>query len=258
MRYSLLILLILTVSLVAQDGIKTEVVEYTHQDKTLQGFFAYDSEIKGKRAGILVVHEWRGHNDYVRKRARQLATMGYIAFALDMYGKGVLAKNSQEASKLAGQFYDDRQLMRNRAAAGLQVLKEHPLTDTSNLAAIGFCFGGTTVLELARSGADLEGFVSFHGGLSTPDTTDSHNIQGSVLILHGADDPFVPTKEVLTFQEEMRNAHVDWQMNIYGGAVHSFTNPASGSNKSSGAAYHEKAAKRAWRDMQQFFNEIFK
>ncbi|MBN2366271.1 MAG: dienelactone hydrolase family protein, partial [Calditrichaeota bacterium] len=178
------------------------------------------------------------------------------AFSLDMYGDGKIAKDADEASKLAGKFYQDRQLMRNRAAAGLEVLKSQDITDTLKLGAIGFCFGGTTVLELARSGADVDAIVSFHGGLQTPHPEDATNIKGSVLVNHGADDPYVKTEEVLGFQDEMRQGNVDWQMNIYGDAVHSFTNPAAGSDKSSGAAYNEKAAERSWKAMQVFFREI--
>ncbi len=257
MKYMLFFIPMLFFSSGAIAEIKTEVIEYRQGDTVLEGFLAYDASVTGRRPGVLIVHEWWGLNDYARDRAKQLAGMGYMAFALDMYGKGVLAQNPQQAAELAGRFYKDRQLMRSRAAAGLEVLKSQYLTDTTRLAAIGFCFGGSTVLELARSGAELNGFVSFHGGLSTPNPGDAANIQGEVLVLHGGDDPHVPMKDVMAFWKEMREADVKWQMNIYGGAVHSFSNPAAGNDISSGAAYNESAAKRAWRDMQQFFKEIF-
>jgi len=148
--------------------------------------------------------------------------------------------------------------MRARANAGLEVLKKHPLTDVNRIAAIGYCFGGTVVLEMARSGAELAGVVSFHGGLSTPNPSDAKNIKGKVLVLHGADDPAVPPDQVIAFQDELRKAGVDWQMVSYGGAVHSFTNPEAGNDPSRGAAYNEKADKRSWEAMKTFFGEIFK
>jgi len=221
----------------------------------LEGYLAYDDSFQGKRPGVLVVHEWNGHNPYVRKRAEQLARLGYVGFALDMYGKGVRAKDAKEAAALAAIYKGDRKLMRARAAAGLDVLRNHARVDRTRLAAIGYCFGGTTVLELARSGADLVSVVSFHGGLDTPTPGDARNIKGKVLALHGGDDPYVPTKQVEAFQEEMRKGGVDWQFVSYGGAVHSFTNPEAGSDNSKGAAYNERADRRSWEAMKAFFAE---
>ena len=238
--------------------LKTEVVEYRHGDVVLEGFLAYDDAAKGKRPGVLVVHEWMGHNPYVRKRAEQLAKLGYVAFALDMYGKGVRPKDDKEAAALAGKYKGDRNLMRARAGAGLDVLRKRPEGNPGRLAAIGYCFGGTTVLEMARGGADLVAVVSFHGGLDTPTPEDAKNIKGKVLALHGGDDPFVPTKQVEAFQEEMRNGGVDWQFFTYGGAVHSFTNPDAGNDNSKGAAYNEKADRRSWEDMRVFFAETLR
>lgn len=238
-------------------GIKTEVIEYQHGDKMLEGYLAYDDSVKEKRPGVLIVHEWWGHNPYVRKRAEQLAASGYVAFALDMYGKGVLAKTPEEAAALAGQFKNDPQLLRGRAGAGLAVLQRHAAVDPQRVAAIGYCFGGTTALELARSGAPLAGVVSFHGGLKTPNPSDAKNIKGRVLVLHGADDPLVPEPEVSAFAKEMRDAKVDWQMVSYGGAVHSFTNPDAGNDPKRGVAYDERADRRSYFAMLVFFNEIF-
>jgi len=238
-------------------NIYTEKIEYKHGDIVLQGYLAYDQSNSEKRPGILIIHEWWGHNDYAQMRARQLAELGYVAFALDMYGKGVITSDPGKAGELAGAFYKDRKLMRERASTGLEILKKQKVTDSNRLAAIGFCFGGTCALELARGGAEMNGVVSFHGGLNTPHPQDSKNIKGSILVLHGADDPYVNTEEVQAFQEEMRNGGVDWQMNYYGDAVHSFSNPAAGQDKSSGAAFNEKAAERSWKAMQIFFNEIF-
>jgi len=242
----------------ARAEVKTEVVEYRHGDVVLEGYLAYDAALHGKRPGILVAHEWYGPNQYVRRRAEQLARLGYVAFALDMYGKGVRAKDAKEAAALAGIYKGDRKLMRARAAAGLDVLRNRPEVDTARLAAIGYCFGGTTVLELARSGADLVAVVSFHGGLDTPTPGDARNIKGKVLALHGGDDPFVPVKQVEAFQEEMRKGGVDWQFVSYGGAVHSFTNPEAGSDNSKGAAYNERADRRSWQAMKDFFAESLK
>lgn len=258
MRYLLIIGLICLWSVNAGAELHTENVEYKHGDTVLVGYLAYDNAIKGKRPGVLVVHEWWGNNAYSKRRAEQLARLGYIAFALDMYGKGIVAKDAKEAGALAGTYRNDRGRMRERANAGLEVLRKHDLTDTKRMAAIGYCFGGTAILELARSGAPLAGFVSFHGGLDTPDPRDAENIKGKVLVLHGGDDPSVPAELMAAFQDEMRKAGVDWQVYIYGGAVHSFSNPESGNDKSRGVAYDEKADKRSWEAMKIFLAEIFK
>jgi dienelactone hydrolase len=242
---------------VTEPNIQTKLIEYQHGDVTLQGYLAYDAANSEKRPGILIIHEWWGHNDYAQMRARQLAELGYVAFALDMYGKGLLATEAQKASEFAGGFYQDRQLMRERAAAGLEVLTNQKFTDSNRLAVIGFCFGGTTALELARGGADVNGIVSFHGGLNTPEPEDAKRIKAAILVLHGADDPYVKAEEVQAFQEEMRNANVDWQMIYYADAVHAFTNPVAGNDKSRGTAYNERATRRAWSAMKVFFEEIF-
>jgi dienelactone hydrolase len=258
MKWLLLVGVVLLSANVARAGLHTEPIEYKHGDVVLEGYLAYDDSTQDKRPGVLVVHEWTGHNPYVRKRAEQLAGLGYVAFALDMYGKGVQAKDAKEAAQLASTYKNDRKLMRARANAGLDVLRKQPLVDTERLAAIGYCFGGTTVLELARGGADLAGVVSFHGDLATPTPEDARNIKGKVLALHGADDPFVPPAVVAAFEEEMRKGGVDWQLVAYGGAVHSFTNPGAGNDNSRGAAYNEKADHRSWEAMKVFFAEIFK
>lgn len=235
----------------------TRVVEYRDGDAVLEGYLAYDDAVSGKRPGVLVAHAWKGQGEYARRRARQLAELGYVAFALDIYGKGVRATTGREAGALAGKYKGDRALMRRRARAGYDVLRAHELADPARLAGIGYCFGGTTILELARSGAPMAGVVSFHGGLDTPDPADAKNITGKILALHGGDDPYVPPAEVAAFQAEMRNAGVDWQMVMYGGAVHAFTDPGAGSDTSRGAAYNADADRRSWAAMQAFFAEIF-
>lgn len=255
-HYCLVVLVVLSFAAEANGKVITKSIEYKHDETVLEGYLAYDDSIAGKRPGILVIHEWWGLNDYVKKRADQLAELGYVAFAADMYGKGVLANDSQEASRLAGQFKDTA-LLRDRARSGLGVLTENGFVDLKRIAAIGFCFGGTTVFELAYGGAPLAGAVSFHGGLPVPKQEDINNIKARLLALHGGEDPFVNSDKVNAFQGFMRQTEVDWQMIIYGGAVHSFSNPSSGNDKSKGAAYNEKAAKRAWEHMQLFFKELF-
>ena len=223
----------------------------------LEGYLAYDDAVAGKRPGILVCHEWWGHNDYARKRAEQLAALGYVAFALDMYGEGVQAKDAKEAAEKAAVFKKDRSLMRARAMAGLDVLRRHPKVDADNLAAIGYCFGGTTALELARAGADLKGVVSFHGGLDTPDPADAKRIRGKILVLTGEDDPVVPKEQVAAFEDEMKKANIDYKVVRYPGAVHGFTNPANGDDPKKGVAYNKEADEKSWEEMKAFFGKIF-
>jgi dienelactone hydrolase len=252
----MIILLALAVS-AAPAALRGETVEYRHGETVLEGFLAWDDSLPGARPGVLVVHEWTGIGPYVKRRVDELARLGYVAFAADIYGKGVRPAGGAEAAKTASIYKDDRPLMRARAQAGFDVLRAHPLVDRARVAAIGYCFGGTTALELARSGAPLAGVVSVHGGLGTPLPADPGGVKAAVLVLHGADDPFVPPEEVRAFEAEMRRAGADWRLVAYGGAVHSFTNPEAGSDPSRGAAYDARADRRSWRDMQVFFEEIF-
>jgi len=242
----------------AKAGLRREVIEYKHGGEAMEGYLAFEGAGKGERPGVIVVHAWMGLDAYAKKRTEQLAKLGYIAFAIDMYGKGVRARDVEEAARLASMYRADRPLMRSRANAGLDVLKKHSATDAKRTAAIGYCFGGGVTLELARSGADIAGVVSFHGNLDTPNPEDARNIKGKVLILHGADDPIVPPDQVIAFQDEMHKANADWQMVIYGRAVHAFTDPGAGNDPSRGAAYDEKADRRSWEAMNAFFAEIFK
>ena len=241
----------------AHAAVRTEAITYLHNDTVLEGVLAWDDASAAPRPGVVVVHEWKGLNDYARRRARQLAELGYIAFAIDMYGKGVVAKDHEEAAKLSGVYRSDRQLMRERAKAGLEVLRHQPLADPARLAAIGYCFGGMTVLELARSGEDLRGVVSFHGGLSTPRPQDAQQIKGKVLVLHGAYDSYVGPEEVAAFEREMQEAGVDYRLIRYPGAVHSFTVPEAGGNSSAGAAYNAEADRQSWEEMKQFLQDVF-
>lgn len=258
MKKLVMIIVGLLMSINAEAAIQTRVVEYKQGEVTLEGYMAWDDATSAQRPAVLVVHEWTGINDHVRQRAEMLAKLGYVAFAADIYGKGVRPSGQPDAGKTAAIYKNNRPLMRARARAGLEELKKQKYVDLRRIAAIGYCFGGTTVLELARDAADIQGVISFHGGLSTPTPQDAKNIKAKVMALHGADDPFVKTDEVLAFQDEMRKGGVDWQFISYSNAVHSFTNKAAGSDNSKGAAYNEKADKRSWEAMKTFFAEIFK
>ncbi len=240
-----------------QAALRTQVVEYKQGNTTLEGYLAFDDAFSGKRPGVMVVHEWTGLGDYAKQRANQLAKLGYVAFAADIYGKGIRPNNPKDAAAQATIYRQDRPLMRDRAKAGLAVLQQNPLVDPQRIAAIGYCFGGGTVLELARSGAPVAGVVSFHGNLDTPKAEDAKNIKGKVLVLHGADDPYVPQEQVSAFAKEMDAANVDWQMVTYGETVHSFTNPEAGNDPTKGVAYNAKADRRSWGAMKQFFAELF-
>jgi dienelactone hydrolase len=259
MRIPILTLLftVLALTMPTQARLHSEAVDYTEGGTTFQGYLVYDDAVRTPRPGVLVVHEWMGLGDYAKHRADQLAELGYVAFAADMYGMGVRPQNSQEAGKLAGGLKGDRPLMRARINAAFDVLKSQKMVDKNRIAVMGYCFGGTVALELARSGADIKGVVSFHGGLDTPNPDDASRIKGKVLVLHGADDPNVPPAQVAAFEDEMRKAHVDWQLVAYGGAVHAFTNPAAGNDNSKGAAYNAAADRRSWEAMRTFFSEIF-
>lgn len=252
----LLLLLILSVPAFSQAAVDTRTVEYRQGDTRLVGYLAYPKEAKEPRPGVLVVHEWIGLNDYAKRRTEQLAELGYVAFAADIYGDGKLAADTKEAGALAGLYKKDRALLRARVAAALATLKAQPGVVPAKVAALGYCFGGTTVLELARSGAEVAGVISFHGGLNSPTPQDAKNIRARVLALHGADDPYVLPQEVAGFEEEMRKGGVDWQLIAYGNAVHGFTNPANGSDNSKGAAYNAAADARSWLAMQQFLDEV--
>lgn len=242
---------------VARAEVQTETVVYEHNGVTLEGFVAYEDATDSLRPGVLVVHQWKGLSDYEKERARMLAEMGYVAFCADIYGQGVRPQTTEEAAAEAGLYRADRALMRSRAQAGLAVLKAQPLVDSAFTAAIGYCFGGGVVLELARSGADLRAAVSFHGNLDTPNPADAASIRCQVLACHGAADPFVPQEQVTAFAEEMNAAGVDWQLIMYGNAVHAFTDWGGGDDPAQGVAYDEAADQRSWKDMQQLLAEVF-
>jgi dienelactone hydrolase len=225
----------------------------------MQGFLAYDDSGAAKRPGVLIAPEWVGVNDYARGRARQLAGMGYVAFVLDPYGGGKNAANPQESAAWSTELKNNRRELRARATAAFDVLRSHPRVDPAKTAAIGYCFGGTTALELARSGAEVAGVVSFHGGLATDMPASEGSLKAKILVCHGAVDPFVKDEEVAGFRNEMEAAKADYQLIAYGsGVVHSFTNPDASARGMQGVAYNEKADRRSWEAMKDFFTEVFR
>jgi dienelactone hydrolase len=234
-------------------------VTYEHDGTTLEGFHVYDDAVSGKRPAVLVIHQWTGLSDNEKSRSRMLAELGYNVLAADIYGQGVRPQ-APDAGKEAGKYKGDRQLFRARLTAGLDFLKADERTDADRIAAVGYCFGGTGVLELARAGTDIAGVVSFHGGLDAADglTAEAGKVPAKILVLHGAVDPYVPATQVADFQKEMNDANADWQMIHYSGAVHSFTQKSAGDDPSKGAAYQEAADKRSWEAMKVFFAEIFR
>jgi dienelactone hydrolase len=238
-------------------GLVTKTVQYRQNGTAMQGFLAYDDAFPAPRPGVLVVHEWWGLNAFARDKAKELAGLGYVALAADMFGNGKVTTDREEAGRLAGALRGNPEVLRARAQAALKILAAQPQVDPKRLAAIGFCFGGTTVLELAYSGADLAGVVSFHGGLPKPQPEDLKRLKAAILVLHGADDPHVPAADLTSFEQAMRQAGADWQLVSFGGAVHGFTNPANGENKASGVACHARTARRSWQYMEDFFKEVF-
>lgn len=252
------LLLSLLTAASASAALVEKSVEYDQGGTTLEGFHVYDDAVEGKRPAVLIIHQWTGLTDYEKTRARMLAEMGYNVFAADIYGKGIRPV-PPEAGKEAGKYKGDRDLYRARLDAGLEALKSDERTDPAKIAAIGYCFGGTGVLELARSGADIAGVVSFHGGLDAGDDKRARKgeVKAKVLVCHGAADPYVPAAQVTAFIEEMEQADADLQVIAYGDAVHAFTQKMAGDDPSKGAAYDEKADRRSWEHMRVFFAEIF-
>jgi dienelactone hydrolase len=253
----MMVLFILAMAVSTDAAIKTEVIEYKQADAVLEGVLVYDDELAAAVPGIVMVHDWMGISEFTVERAKRVAQLGYVVLAADIYGQGVRPQSTEEASQQATKYKTDVGLMRARVLSAVDVLKNNPKVDSQRLASMGFCFGGTVSLELARSGADVEGVISFHGGLATPSPMDAKDVKAKVLVLHGADDPYVPAQEVQAFQEEMNKGNVDWQMIYYSGAVHSFTRPDAGDDPSKGVAYNANADRRSWEAMKQFLDEIF-
>jgi dienelactone hydrolase len=239
----------------ASAAIVKKTVDYNLAGRPYEGYMAYDDSVKEPRPGILVVHNWKGVSDDTKAAVDRLASLGYVAFAVDVYGKGIRPQDPKEAGEISGGFKKDRIMLRARMQQGLQTLRNQAQVDKKRIGAIGYCFGGTAAIELARAGADIKSVVSFHGGLDSPKPEDGKRIKAKILALHGADDPYVPAADLAAFEDEMRKAKVDWQLVKYGNAVHSFTEKSAGTDNSKGAAYNETADKRSWEDMQRFLKE---
>lgn len=235
-------------------------IDYEAEGKTYKGYLAYDDSIKGKRPGILVVHEWWGHNEYARKRARMLAELGYVALALDMYGDGKKAEHPDDAGAFSAAVMKNMPSARKRFEAALALLKKHKLTDSQNIAAIGYCFGGGVVLNMARLGADLKGVVSFHGGLGSKVESKPGAIKAKILVCNGEEDVTITAEQIKAFKAEMKKAGVDYRFKNYAGARHSFTNPEAdkyGKKFNIPLAYNKKADEQSWADMKAFLKDLF-
>lgn len=255
MKKLLLLAVIMTNTAMAK--IKTEKVDYKSGDLSFEGFLAYDDAQKGTRPGVMIVHNWMGLTAETESKAIEVAKLGYVAFAGDIYGKGVRPADAKEAGALAGKYKGDLNLLRERALFALGELRKNKRVNPKKVFVTGYCFGGTTALEVLRSGADVLGVVSFHGGLGTSMPAKENVVKGEALILHGAIDPFVK-EEVPGFQKEMDDAKVHYQFTSYSGAVHSFTEKGAGNDISKGAAYNEAADKRSFLAMKNFLAELSK
>ncbi len=259
MRKYLTLLLLGILSFTANADVVTEEIRYNIGDKEYTGFMAYSTQ-EGKRPGVLVVHEWWGHNDYARKRAEMLAELGYTALALDMYGSGVLAEHPEDAKKFMQATFSDPAALKEKYQTAHNLLKNHKSVDNSKTAAIGYCMGGGINLAMARAGEDLDGFVVVHGSLGTQTPVQEGVIKGKILVLNGADDPFVPAEQVAAFEKEMDAANVDYTLINYEGAKHAFSNKAADENgKKFGLplAYNEAADMASWKEIQSFLQAIF-
>jgi dienelactone hydrolase len=238
---------------------QTQDIDYRGQGVDLRGYLAFDEKGEGKRPGVLVFHEGLGLGDFAMARARMLAELGYVAFAADMFGDRRQARNLQEVANLVGGLRSQPETLRARGRAALAVLAGLPQVEPSKMAAIGFCFGGSVVLELARDGADLAAVVSFHGALATQMPAAPGKVRASVLVLTGADDPLAPPDQVKAFEDEMRNAEVrDWQLVSYGNTLHGFSNPAADGSMMRTAMYNARADRRSWAAMRGFFDEVLR
>ena len=236
--------------------IQEQFVEYEHAGATLEGFLACDDREDVYRPAVMVVHVWGGRGQFECDKARALAELGYVGFAADLYGKGVLGNSVEENASLMQPFLEDRALLQSRLTTALETLKSLPEVDNDRIAAIGFCFGGLCVLDMARTGTDIKGVASFHGLFGAPGNTAGTKIKAKVLALHGHEDPMVPVNAVVELEKELTEAGADWQIHVYGNALHAFTNPAA-NNPELGAIYNKNADKRSWQALLNFLDELF-
>ena len=255
-RPALAALLTLLAAAPAPAEIRTETVEYEHDGTKLKGFLAYDDETDDPRPGVLVVHEWWGLNDYAKTRCKMLAELGYVAFALDMYGEGKTAGHPEEAAKFAGMVRENQGRWRGRALAGLEVLRSNEKVDAENCAAIGYCFGGATVLQLAYAHALVKGVVSFHGALPAATAEEAAGVEAAVLICHGSADSFVPPDQVKACLDPLEAAGVDYTFMAFSGAKHAFSNPDADARGMGGLKYDPKADARSWAAMNAMFDAL--
>jgi len=260
MKWIISIMLVIFGPVSALAAIHTQEVDYRDNGQVLKGYLAYDDAVVGKRPGVLVVHEWWGHNAYARKRARTLAKLGYTALAVDMYGDGKQAAHPEDAGKFSSEINQNGPLAEKRFRAALELLRQQPSVAAGDIAAIGYCFGGGVVLNMARAGLNLDGVVSFHGSLATSSPATPGAVKARVLVLHGASDPFIPAEQIERFKQEMQEAGVDYRFVSYPGAMHSFTNPdadAFGEKFKLPLKYDAEADRQSWEEMRAFFKKIF-
>lgn len=237
--------------------IRTQLIEYDDNGTLLEGFLAFDEQLQSKSPAVLIAHPWAGRDQAICNRAIQMAKLGYVGFAGDMYGKGILGANPEENSRLMQPFIDNRGLIQNRMLKALETLREQSMIDPQRVAALGYCFGGMCVLDLARSGAQFSGAISVHGLLKAPEGLQPDSgMKAKVLVLHGYQDPLAPPQDVTDVQEELTRRQADWQVHLYGNTMHAFTNPIA-NDIEFGTVYNESADKRAWYSMTGFLNEIF-
>jgi dienelactone hydrolase len=260
MRYALVLVAVVELAVVVEAKVQTKVVSYKHGEDELEGYLAWDDAIQGTRPGVMVIHEWWGLNAYAKKRAEMLAELGYVAFAADMFGKGKVTEDPKQASAWAGHMRGNVENWRNRALAGLEILKKHDLVDKTKLAGIGYCFGGSTVLALALNGEPLSAVVSFHGGLPAPkpdQTKLARESKVKILIANGAKDTFISEAAITGFRSALDDGKVDYKFVNYTGAVHSFTNPDADKYGVEGVKYDKAADEQSWKDMQMTFKSAF-
>ncbi len=235
--------------------LQTKKIEYRDGDVILEGYCAYEDTGTQKKPAIMVAHDWSGRNDFACQKAEKLAELGYVGFALDMYGKGIIGKDNTEKAALIKPFMEDRNKLRQRILAALETVSKLEYVNTAKIGAIGFCFGGLCVLDLARANQDVRGVVSFHGLLNAPSNIPTEATRTKILALHGHDDPMAPPEQVALFELEMTKAKADWQMHIYSNTMHAFTNPQA-NDPGFGTVYNNVSAKRAWIAMKNFFEEV--
>jgi len=237
-------------------SLQHRLIDYQDGDTVLEGRIVWDDSFSGPRPGVLVAHAWAGRSDYEDGKADGLAGLGYTAFALDLYGKGVRGSSPEENGALMQPFLEDREMLQKRLLVSLATLREQPEADASRIAAIGFCFGGLSVLDIARTGEDIAGVVSIHGLFGAPGNTAGNTIKAKVLALHGWDDPMATPDDVNSLSAEMSAMGADWQLNAYGNTMHAFTNPAA-DDRDMGTVYDAKADRRSWQAMTNFLEEVF-